>query len=188
MNEPYWEPLAAAPAPPYTLPLRLEAAGISAGNRPDANACTDNGYYVVYTAGTPASANLPPGVNHAYIHTVAYDPSYLVQTCHYLYGDQIWTRRRVAGTWGSWLLRTPMTGVYTTPALSNNTQYGWNIWFPIVFQIVPVVFLTLNTWGNNTDARPAFARDITVDHFDLYLMNMIQGNSFTIRWMAFNSY
>ena len=63
MSEPYWEPLGAMPAANYSLPLRLEAAGITAGNRPDANACTENGYYVVYTAGTPASANLPPGVN-----------------------------------------------------------------------------------------------------------------------------
>lgn len=189
MSEPYWEPLGGPGAPgpigpqgpAGVLPGRLHASSVAGnGNVSDANTLVENGWYSFYPG-----INGPPGVSHAHIHVVAYNSAYMVQTAYDLYSEAIFTRRAAGAGFGPWVRRTPITGMFQTGAMANDTQYGWNVWFPVAQQTAPTsVICTINNWNTNMDALGYAATNYNAAYFDLYVRNIIQGGNFGIRWVA----
>ena len=189
MSEPFWEPLGGlvpGPAGPQgpqgsvgTMPGRLASGSVSVLGNIDVNTALESGWYSCITS------NLPPGVNHAHVHVVAYNTAYLVQTAYDLYSEAVFTRRAAGAGFGPWIRRTPLTGMFQTGAMSNDTQYGWNIWFPVAQATVPTsVVCTIANWNTNMDALGYAATNYNLAYFDLYVRNIIQGGNFGIRWVA----
>ena len=134
-----------------------------------------------------AAAN-GPVAEWCYGIVTQHNPSWITQKVWRFAGtSQAYIRHKFNGTWSGW---TPCAedyqcGMFQTGALSNDTQYGWNVWFPVPFKTPPrTVMLTLNNWNTNLDAFGYAATNFNAAYFDLYVRNIIQGGNFGVGWLA----
>lgn len=197
MSEPYWEPLAGglgpAGPPGSTGPTGAQGPAGAAGSIPprldivcqtitDWNNAVDNGWYM-----GSAAANSPVA-EWCYGLVTQHNSSWITQQVYrFAASSQAYIRHKFNGTWGGW---TPcamdyQVGMFQTGALSNDTQYGWNVGFPVPFKVPPrTVMLTLTNWNTNLDAFGFAATNIQWNMFDLYVRNILNGGNFGINWLA----
>jgi hypothetical protein len=191
MSEPYWEPFggpqgpagaagATGPAGPVLPRLDTVCQTIT-----DWNTAKDNGWYM----GSGAT-NAPTAGVWYYGEVIQHNASWVTQRVRAFAGDyRTYVRHLFNGTWTGWIPEAVdfQTGIYQTGVMSNNTGYGWNVFFPVAFQAAPrAVICTFSTWTiSYASVWGPWALNYTTTKFDLYLYNTNNSENVGIRWMAF---
>ena len=134
------------------------------------------------------AANGPTSGDWYYGLVTQHNAAWVTQRLYRFAGEgREYIRHLVNGTWGAWMpaASAVQTGIFQTGALSNATQYGWNVWFPVPFRSPPIVLANLSTWTVHTaGVHGPWCQNVTTDRFDLYLFNDYNGNDVAIRWLA----
>jgi hypothetical protein len=151
----------------------------------DWNNALDNGFYM-----DANSANAPVAGVWMYGIVVQHNPSWVTQRLLSFANDyKEYIRHRKNGTWSAWQPNAGayQAGTFNTGAMSNNTQYGWNVWFPVPFTVAPrAVVCTLMYWSISSGGIwGPWAQNYYPDRFDLYLLNTNNSENVTVQWLAF---